>query len=127
MQYEAERREFTRVPITVEIEVASGEGEIISSHAEDVSLKGLYVRCDNPLPVGTKCQVVVYLGARDSELSAQATGEVVRLNDAGMGIVFTELIGTESLEHLRKLVLYNASDTNTVEREFSSHLGLRVR
>ncbi len=92
-----------------------------------MSLKGLYVRCDNPLPVGTKCQVVVYLGARDSELSARATGEVVRLNDAGMGIVFTELIGTESLEHLRKLVLYNASDTNTVEREFSSHLGLRVR
>ena len=121
-----EKREFTRAPIKLEAEVTAGETVIISDETRDVSMRGLYVLCDQRLPVGTGCRVVLFLGGRPSQVRIEATGIIARIKDSGMAVQFNEM-ETDSFVHLRNLVLANAADTACVEQELSGHLGLKRR
>ncbi len=121
------KREFTRVPIAIEVEATAGNATIISSQTKDLSMKGMYVVCDNPFPLGTQCHVVLFLGSRNSSPSVEVGGRIARIDDAGMGIEFTKIMGLESFDHLRNLVLHNAPETTEVEQELKEHLGLKRR
>jgi len=50
---------------------------------------------------------------------------VVRSAPDGIAIHFRELLGLDSYEHLRNLILHNAVDPDQAEQEFESHIGLR--
>ena len=50
---------------------------------------------------------------------------MVRHGPGGCAIQFDEIVGLDSLDHLRNLVRFNAADPEQVEREFHEHLGLR--
>jgi hypothetical protein len=117
------QREFTRVHVQVEVEVTALGRTIRSSQPQDLSLKGMLVRTDERLPEGTACEVRLVLGDERTEI--RAGGLVVRIYKEGFAIQFTRLIGLESFEHLRNLVLYNAADAERIEQEFQTHLGLR--
>ena len=56
-----------------------------------------------------------------------ANGYVSRSLPDAMAIEFTELIGLESWQHLRNLILYNAEDPVRAQQEFDTHLGLKKR
>jgi hypothetical protein len=128
LKNEANRREFTRVPVQVEVEVTSEKPPTVSGQATDVSLKGRYLVCDNPLPLGSDCRVALLLGGRENSLRIEVCGKIARVDDAGMGLEITEIMGLDSFEHLRNLVLYNSTtDTGQVEGEFDSHVGLKRR
>lgn len=120
-----ERREFTRVPVSMELDVTADQQATYSGQTRDISLGGLYCQCPMPATVGAQCHVVLFLGGRDSEVRIATRGRVARVDSAGIGIEFTEVVGIESLEHLRNLVLYNATDPQQVEQEFASHLGIK--
>lgn len=47
-----------------------------------------------------------------------------RITEEGVALVFTE-VGLEAYEHLHNLVLLNTDDTEKVEQEFNTHLGLK--
>jgi len=49
---------------------------------------------------------------------------IVRSDQDGMGVEFTEM-PLESYDHLRKMVLLNATDPERVEQEFRDHIGLK--
>lgn len=127
MKHQTNRREFTRVPVQVEVEVTSGPSRVFSGQTKDVSLKGLYLVCDNPFPLGSDCRIALMLGGRESSLRIEASGKIARVDDWGMGLEITEILGTESFDHLRNLVLYNARKSTQVEQEFQSHIGIRRR
>lgn len=118
-----DKREFTRVPVGVNVQVI-GEDVSIQGQSVDVSLKGLFVLCDPQLPVGAKCLVQVLLGDPDNPSVIQTKGKVVRQTESGLGIEITEIEGLESFDHLRNLVLYN---TGQVEEELKNHAGIRDR
>ena len=116
------QREFTRVPIRVRAEVKGGGLSIASSASQSISLKGMLVNCPENLPEGTGCEITLFLG--DGDIQIQAEGTVVRCYPEGIAFQFTRILGLESFEHLRKLVLYNAPDPDQVESEFSTSTGI---
>jgi len=122
---ESKQREFTRVPIRVRAEVRGGGLHITSSATQTISLKGMLVVCPERLPEGTACQITLFLG--DGEIQIQAEGAVVRCYPEGIAFQFTRIMGLESFEHLRNLVLYNAPDPERVEHEFETSEGIHRR
>ncbi len=117
------QREFTRVHVQVKVEVTALGRTIHSTQPQDLSLKGLMIRTEERLPHGTPCQVRLLLGDQQTEILAE--GEVVRDYEDGFAVQFSRLLGVESYEHLRNLVLYNSPDTERIEQELHAHLGPR--
>lgn len=107
------------------MEVASTQPTL--GQAQNVSRKGVSLLCDNPLPVGSDCKLSLLLGGKEDPVRIDVGGKVARVDETGMGLEITEIVGMESFEHLRNLVLYNSSDTDRVEEEFQEHLGLKQR
>jgi len=121
------KRDFTRAAVGVGAEIIAGD-RLVRGLVGDVSLKGLFLDCDEQMPEGKACIVHLLLGDPDSpQLCIEAKGKVIRNLDGGIAVEFTE-IGLDSFGHLKNLVSMNAADIDQVESEFHNHLGLkRVR
>jgi chemotaxis protein CheX len=117
------RREFSRVPVHLRAEVRLTAGRQLDGTMEHVSLKGGFFRTAAHIPEGAACDVRMRL--EGTEIAVHAQGTVVRPGEGGVAIQFLEIVGIDSLEHLRNLILFNASDPHQVEREFHDHLGLK--
>jgi hypothetical protein len=127
MKTDINKREFTRVPIQLDVEVTSASTPTPQRgcHIKDVSMNGLYLLCDHPLPTGSDCQVAIVLGGSESPVKIEVKAKVARTDTHGMGLEITEIIGLESFEHLRNLVRYNSASVEQVEQEFSEHVGIK--
>ncbi len=130
METGRDQREFTRIPIQLDVEITSSA--MPTSHKgariRDVSMNGLYLWCDNPLPKGSTCQVTIALGGGEEPVRIQVNGKDARQDLDGMGLEIVEIIGVESFGHLQNLVRYNSPTTEQVERveqEFSEHIGIK--
>jgi hypothetical protein len=124
----ANQREFTRVTVAIHAELRVGGNVIIHGTLENVSCNGLLLRCDATLPEQTPCLVFLHLHGRQGGPSIEAQGLVVRHEPPTIAVQFIELIGQESAQHLRNLVLYNSgAQADHVEEEFESHVGLRAK
>jgi hypothetical protein len=122
------QREFTRVTVAIHVELRVGGNVIIHGNLENVSCNGLLLRCDATLPEQTPCLVVLYLHGGQGGPSIKAQGLVVRHEPPAIAVQFIEIIGHESAQHLRNLVLYNSGGrADHVEKEFESHVGLRAK
>jgi hypothetical protein len=118
----SDHREFSRVAIAIRAEARGGGQCIVSTASHRLSLKGMLLVCGERLPEGTDCTITLHLG--DGGLQIQAEGRVVRAYPEGLAFQFTRILGLESYEHLRKLLLYNAPDPEVVEGEFETSLGI---
>ncbi|GJL53226.1 MAG: hypothetical protein NPIRA02_03580 [Nitrospirales bacterium] len=126
MSEDPQRRECTRVALKHVVELHSGDRVPIQGVLCNLSLKGLYVRCHQHLPLHADCHVTLLLNEGEGEPCVYATGIVVRVDETGLAIEFTNILGEESLMHLRNLVRFNSHDCLPyVEQEFREHLGLR--
>jgi|SRR3972149_10522272 len=121
------QREFTRVPVNMEVEVVSGKSTIVGYLTKDVSLNGLFLTSEEKFPVGTDCRLAIFLGGRKRKQRIKVKGKVVRAEERGMAFTFQEILGGDSFAHLRNLVLYNSPENQRIEREFKAHLGLKRR
>lgn len=118
------RREVSRVTSRLRAVVTLEGGHPQDAECENLSLLGVLLRTRAAvLPRGAACTVRLTLdgGVRDVTLS----GMVVRETPNGGAIRFDAVIGTEGLEHLRNLVLYNSHEPARAVAEFRAHLGLR--
>ena len=88
-------------------------------------MNGLYLVCDEDLAASTDCQVVLFFGEGQGRLRIEVSGKVVRTDDGGVGVEFSEIAGLESFDHLRNIVLHNAQETDEVEQELKEHLGIK--
>ena len=120
------RREFTRVTTRFHVSITAGGRTIDSGRTRDLSMKGLFVQCDEPLPAGTECQAVIHLGEPESGIEVKTECTVVRSAPDGLALEFTA-VDVESYGHLRNMVLLNSQETETVEKEIHGHLGLKNR
>lgn len=86
-----ERRQFAR--ITVNIPALLSFYQLEACHCgivADISEKGCFFPFDDDVPVGTKCQVTITVGAGLECEQLSISGEVVRCAVEGLGISFTE-------------------------------------
>jgi hypothetical protein len=125
MATETNQREFTRVPITLEVRLTVGGSPIEGGHVRDLSLKGMLVLTDRRFPVGTPCEALLTLV--EGQVEIRTSGVVAAENPRGFGVEFTTIDGLDSYIHLRNLVLYNTQDVEKVEEEFRTHTGLHRR
>lgn len=92
----ADRRESVRIPTRVQVSFES-YGEVRQCLMTRLSRGGLFIACDDPLPIGEKVELRIRIDPKHELLDAP--GEVVSLNlgpDAaspqrGMGVRFTSL------------------------------------
>ena len=123
MSSDSNKREFTRVPSRLEVDLKAEDGTEITSYLENLSLRGVFLPTEHKVQEGTACRVVMHLGGRDRGLALEAGGVVARNTDEGVAVRFKE-IAYEAFEHLRNLVLFNARDPEVVEDELASRLGI---
>ncbi len=119
------QREFTRVPVHCNVQVLAEGRPVPCSSVTTLSMKGMLVESTEQLPVGLECEITITLV--EDEIEIQVMGTVVRNYPEGIAFQFTKIMGPESFAHLRNLVLYNASDTDQIERELDSHAGIRKK
>lgn len=95
-------------------------------HAEivNLSMSGLLLKTEEHLEPGIECRVSIPL-TENEEMRIEAQAAVVRPTTGGFAVNFTKLLGVESYNHLRSLLLYNASDPDRIEEEFKIHHGIR--
>jgi len=87
---ENERRKHSRQAVNDEFAAIVGH---MAEYVEDVSMGGVFLRCDDPLPVGTHVQLRFSILGDDVE-TIEGVGEVVNQrsgNKLGMGIRFVSL------------------------------------
>ena len=118
-------REFTRCQTAIDVEIAGSDRTVVGS-TRDVSLNGIYLCGERSFAAGTRCQVTLYVGGRESGVQVDASGRVARVDDAGMAISF-EAVNLDGYHHLKQLVLLNAPDPDQVVEEIEQHVGLRRR
>jgi hypothetical protein len=117
------RREFSRVAVHLRTEITVDGTIHRDGTMENLSLKGGFFRSASAPAEGQQCDVRLHLDG--TQVEVHLVGQVVRAGPAGCAIQFTEIVGIDSLEHLRNLILFNAHDPAQVEQEFHKHLGLR--
>lgn len=117
------RREFSRVPVHLKAELTANGVVYEGGAMENLSLKGGFFRIADGPAEGSACDVRLHLDG--TEIVVHAQGTIVRTGVAGSAIQFTEIVGLDSLEHLRNLILFNSHNPTQVEQEFHQHLGLR--
>jgi hypothetical protein len=120
-----EARDFLRSPVGIEAEISVAGSLLTATRTQNLSLSGLYVLCTEIPPVGAECEVSIRGNAGFQQHQVRARGRIARVDGRGFAVVFCEILGTESLDFLRRLVLWNATDPERAECEFHSHIGLK--
>jgi len=121
-----ELRSFLRVATAIHAEI-SAAGGTVSGLTRDVSIKGVFILTDQLLPEGSTCSVLLRLDGQRSGGGVRATGYVSRAVAEGIAIEFTAVIGLDSWDHLRGLVMLNAEDVGRAQSQLAGHVGLRPR
>ena len=119
-------REFTRVQLPINALVTMN-GVTRSVPVRDVSLNGISVHADPPFEQGTPCKVELRREDAPDEPWITAHGTVVRVSAEIVAIHLLDLVGIDSLDSLRSLLLYHAEDPDQLLAEFHAHWGLRPR
>ena len=112
-----ERREAERVSFKVTAVVSAGDKKIESESTENLSVKGVFVNCADPLEVGSLCQVQLELTGWKSKLNLEMEGKVSRaIPGQGIGIEFTSL-DIDCYAFLKHVVEYNQPEEENVPVE----------
>lgn len=87
----SEKRDRTRIPVDAKVILhAEKKAFFLDGITRDISMKGLFARCDFGFPVGTKCQIEIILTGRASELTLKLNGTIVRREKGGCGVLFAD-------------------------------------
>ncbi len=96
---------------TVDLDFA---GQIYQGcETDNLSTKGVLVLGISDRALGDTCHLALHLAGTSEDLSLAMQGEVVRLEDKGIGIHFTE-IDLDSYTHLRNIIYYNSDNPDAL-------------
>jgi hypothetical protein len=99
-----EERQYRRIPIAYQVKVIADDRIIVYSKAVNLSLGGILVSGQDPLPVGSHCGVAILLVDGEPGRRVVARGTVVRTDQQGMAVAFSRALDRESEESLRWLI-----------------------
>jgi hypothetical protein len=96
-------RRFERRPVQARVEIRMPSGVLLEGQSRDLSLRGLWFSTDRSLPIGNRTQVRLCLETGIGRITITSQGRVVRDDDGGVAIEFTDM-GTECEDSLRRFV-----------------------
>jgi len=108
-----EKRKRSRVPVHFDVGVAIG-GETIKVQLVNISMNGMLCTPHKAFRADAACKVILSLG---SDLTITIDATILRKDPRETAIHFAAM-DEESFIHLRKIVEYNSSDADRIEREF---------
>jgi len=126
MSHTDNQREFSRVDVPVRLEIERHGLETFKAVAKDVSLNGVRIASDESFDADQRCDIKMILGGdgyEGEQLIIKACGCAVRLDGQYVAIHFDGL-ELEGYHHLKNLILHHSLETDQVEREFDTHMGL---
>lgn len=115
------KRDTTRVKFHTRAELHA-EGKVVVGSVENLSLKGMFLNTETStfsFQTGQDVGVTLRLSGTSSKLSIDLQGKVIRWEQAGLGIEFTEM-EFDTFVYLRNIVAYNAGDEDQIMEEFSN-------
>ena len=118
------RREFTRVPLHFSVNLEGNEDKTCGE-MRNLSLRGLFLVCDQEFEIGETCELRLELGTGDNAIQLGITGKVARMDEDGIGVEFISLDSVDTLGHLQNLVLYNSGNPEQTEQEIRQHTGIQ--
>jgi len=116
-----EQRRNTRVNFQTIVDLECGGMNFAACESRDLSLKGVFVAGVNGPAPGDGCELTINLAGGSSDLRFRVSGEVVRVEEGGVGVVFTG-IDLDSFYHLKNIVYYNSGDPDRLADEFMSQI-----
>ncbi len=120
------QRTCTRAKVNISVELRVKGTVKFQGVVENISLQGVFVRCLTQVSLGAPCEVLIFADELPYQALIHADGTVVRADPEGLAIHFRTVFGENSLEHLKKLVLYNSgSESQQIEQELTQHLGIK--
>lgn len=121
-----ESREFSRSPVTAHVEVSLDNGILVEGVASDISLRGLRLKTEYGLPVGKPVHIRIVLQGDVPHCALALQAQVARVEDSGVALEFTG-VDADSIEHLRRLILYNSPNAEQAQEEIAAHIGIERR
>ena len=129
MKHISEHREFTRISMSVRVEITLPGEQMITGQVEDISMNGIHIVANHSFDPGATYRIKLILGGDKHEPEAieiEAQGHAVRSDGSHLAIRF-ESLDLEGYQHLKQMLLSHASDSDTLEQEFEDHIGLRKK
>ncbi len=111
-----EKRKFERVDLRTEALVRHRD-VTFRGEVENLSLKGLFVRTDQKVPLHERVDVAMFFHGSSSELSFSLEASVVRATDEGIGLNFRK-IDIDSLVRAELPVTASGAERQKVIEEF---------
>ena len=113
-KYIGDKRKKIRVNFTTEIIVQTRDEKFkVSGSSKNLSVSGMFVKTDRPIPTLTECLVEVVLTGMSDPLTLMIEGRVVRSNSKGVAISFHSM-DLDSYAHLKNIVRYNVENPDDV-------------
>jgi len=104
-------RTAERIPVENRVNLMVKGRVILAAIAVNISMGGLYVDAAAALPVGSPCEVAIFLPDGSGSDSFVAQGKIVRSGESGTAIQFTRMLGDKTLDAISKPVSTFATDT----------------
>lgn len=84
-----EKRRFTRFSFRTKVKVIVSSGDsTLECETENVSLKGVFLQTETPLPLHEEVEIELWMPDDSAESKVRTKATVVRHQDDGMGLEF---------------------------------------
>jgi len=102
-----EKRRYPRVDFVVQASFTA-EGLVRTDHrCENISMSGLFLRTDAPLPVGTRGNLLIVLACGEERIEVRADCKVSRVMGTASGKAFGMGLEYVGLDPDSSIALYN--------------------
>ncbi len=109
-----ERRKRTRVPVSFDLTIVI-QGKKIKVQTNNISMTGVSFTSPHAFTAGERCTIDLLLN-KDVHLSIEA--KILRSKDQETIASFLEM-DEESFYHLKRILQYNALDSDQIEQELA--------
>jgi hypothetical protein len=113
-----EKRKNTRVLFQASADLKFADAGYLKCETENLSVKGVSVLGITGHRIGEQCALSLALSGSTSEMRLEMKGEIVRIEENGVALHFTE-IDLDSFHHLKNIVYYNSSDPDSIRTELA--------
>lgn len=107
-----ERRKRTRVPVKFDLNIVL-QGKEIEVQTNNISMTGVSFVSSHAFTAGTRCTLNLLL---NKEVRLKIEARILRSSDQETIASFLEM-DEDSFYHLKKILQYNAADSDQIEKE----------
>ena len=109
-----DRRDNVRVSFHATVDLDFTGQHYSGCETENLSTRGVLVLGITDREQGDTCEISLHLSGTSDDISLNMEGTVVRLEEDGIGIHFTEM-DLDSYTHLRNIIYYNSDDPDSLD------------